>query len=151
MSFAVASLGLLVAAAVAEVSLVAVLLAVLTLVLVLARSMLTLTEVGALAVARFEAGTDDLTGLANRRAFQRRLAVSLAPPGRPLTLLLIDLDRFKDVNDSLGHTIGDELLSLVARRIEGLLRGDDLLARLGGDEFAILTSGRGAGSRHPSR
>ncbi len=139
MVFAVASIGLLVTASRAEMPAVAVGLAVLTLVLVLARTLLALIEVGALATARLEAGTDDLTGLANRRSFQRRLARDLTPPGQTVTLLLIDLDRFKEVNDSLGHTVGDELLCLVARRIEGTLRAEDLLARLGGDEFAVLT------------
>ena len=138
MIFGVSAIGLLVTASQAAFSPIVVWLAGVTLVLVLGRTLLALVEVGGLAAARLEAGTDDLTGLANRRAFQRGLSTSLAPPARPLTLLLIDLDRFKDVNDSLGHTVGDELLCLVSRRLEQTVRAGDLLSRLGGDEFAIV-------------
>jgi diguanylate cyclase (GGDEF)-like protein len=84
---------------------------------------------------------DELTGLPNRRAFTERLAVAVADAGtsgeRP-TVLFCDLDRFKVVNDNLGHAAGDELLSVVASRIVSSLPDDAVAARLGGDEFAIL-------------
>ena len=81
---------------------------------------------------------DPLTGLGNRRAFQAALAAVLARAEDEAALLLLDLDRFKHVNDSLGHPIGDALLRLVAQRLRGSLRSGDTLVRLGGDEFAIL-------------
>jgi len=84
---------------------------------------------------------DPLTGLPNRVLLQDRLAQALAfsrRSGRSFVVAVIDLDRFKWVNDSLGHGAGDELLRQVARRIERLLRGTDTLARVGGDEFVAL-------------
>ena len=90
------------------------------------------------------AGTlDPLTGLCNRAVFVeglgRRLDVIKArPAGSRFAVLYLDLDRFKVVNDSLGHLVGDELLTAVSRRLESCLRPGDALARLGGDEFAIL-------------
>ena len=90
-----------------------------------------------------QAISDDLTGLPNRRALHRRSRALLADPEMPQALLLLDLDRFKEVNDSLGHHAGDELLVQVATRLKERLRSDDLLVRLGGDEFAILLDGAG--------
>ena len=85
------------------------------------------------------ARTDDLTGLRNRRAFNTDVPTRLAAgAGRNSALLLLDLDRFKEVNDSLGHDVGDRLLIQVGIRLNRQLRAGDLLARLGGDEFAIL-------------
>ena len=86
---------------------------------------------------------DPLTGLCNRAVFVeglgRRLdAVKARPAGGRFAVLYLDLDRFKIVNDSLGHMVGDELLTAVSRRLESCLRQGDALARLGGDEFAIL-------------
>ena len=85
---------------------------------------------------------DGLTGLANRVLFMDRLACALADLQRRATphfaVLFFDLDRFKNVNDSLGHTLGDKLLVGIARRLEHFLRPGDTVARLGGDEFAIL-------------
>ena len=86
---------------------------------------------------------DPLTGLCNRAVFVERLGRRLAAFkrqkfGDSFAALYLDLDRFKVVNDSLGHHVGDELLSAVARRLESCLRQDDAIARLGGDEFAIL-------------
>ena len=81
---------------------------------------------------------DPLTGLGNRRAFQAALAAALARPTTEAALLLLDLDRFKHINDSLGHPVGDTLLRLVAKRLRASLRAGDILVRLGGDEFAVL-------------
>ena len=84
-----------------------------------------------------QAFTDSLTGLPNRALFRDRLAQSVAG-GTAVTVLLIDLDDFKLVNDSLGHSAGDELLATLAGRLRREMRPGDTLARLGGDEFAIL-------------
>ena len=87
---------------------------------------------------------DPLTGLPNRRLFQDRLehAVARAERQERLTaLMFLDLDHFKDVNDSLGHEVGDALLQAVAERLKELLRATDSVARLGGDEFAIIQCG----------
>jgi diguanylate cyclase (GGDEF)-like protein len=81
---------------------------------------------------------DPLTGLANRTLFLDRLGDALASGRRDYTLLFLDLDDFKTINDSLGHSIGDELLEAVAGRLRGTLKSGDLAARLGGDEFAVL-------------
>jgi diguanylate cyclase (GGDEF)-like protein len=91
-----------------------------------------------------EASTDPLSGLANRAAFQTRLEAILAKPNRRSStqaVLFMDIDDFKDVNDTLGHAAGDELLRVVATRLTGTVRPGDLVARLGGDEFALLLDG----------
>jgi len=93
------------------------------------------------ARAEHQALHDPLTGLANRAMFQQRLTQALerlSPGGDPVALLALDLDRFKHVNDTLGHEAGDELLRQVSGRINALLGDTDTLARLGGDEFVIL-------------
>ncbi|MCI2239609.1 EAL domain-containing protein [Kineococcus sp. TRM81007] len=90
-----------------------------------------------------QAVTDDLTGLANRRALFQRLA---RPGGRATGLLLLDLDRFKEVNDTLGHHRGDDLLRAVAARLTARLPHEALLTRLGGDEFALVLPGAGTGA-----
>ena len=84
---------------------------------------------------------DPLTELPNRRLFQELLLREVAQAKRAdkvLGVVILDLDHFKDVNDSLGHTFGDLLLMRVAKRLQRILREDDLVARLGGDEFALL-------------
>ena len=85
---------------------------------------------------------DALTGLPNRALFMDRLKTSLAEvkkgDGYSFGVLFLDLDRFKVVNDSLGHQIGDQLLVATARRLESCLRPGDIVARLGGDEFAVI-------------
>lgn len=88
-----------------------------------------------------QAFNDDLTGLANRALFGDRLRHALARGTRhdsQAAVMLLDLDGFKRVNDSLGHSAGDELLIAIARRLEAVVRAGDTAARLGGDEFAIL-------------
>jgi diguanylate cyclase (GGDEF)-like protein len=88
----------------------------------------------------FLARHDVLTGLANRALFQERLeqASALADRGRGFAVLCLDLDRFKAVNDTLGHPIGDALLRAVSDRLREVVRESDTIARLGGDEFAII-------------
>ena len=84
---------------------------------------------------------DPLTGLANRAALSDEIGRALRAgrrSGRLTAVLMIDLDRFKNVNDSLGHAVGDELLQAAARRIESCIRSSDLLARPGGDEFVVV-------------
>jgi diguanylate cyclase (GGDEF)-like protein len=96
----------------------------------------------ALARTSHEALHDPLTGLANRAQLYRTLALMFggddAAPSHTFALCLVDLDRFKEVNDSLGHAIGDELLQAVAERLRSAIGESDLVARLGGDEFALL-------------
>ena len=90
---------------------------------------------------QYQATHDTLTGLFNRWQFNQRLeqgVAEVARHGRPMTLLLIDLDDFKTINDSYGHAAGDQALKEVARRLKGCLRAADTLARLGGDEFTVL-------------
>jgi diguanylate cyclase (GGDEF)-like protein/PAS domain S-box-containing protein len=92
----------------------------------------------------FMAHHDALTGLANRAAIAQKIEEAAARQrrwGDPFTVLLLDLDRFKHVNDTLGHSAGDALLREAATRLKALLRETDVLARLGGDEFAIIQSG----------
>lgn len=87
---------------------------------------------------------DSLTGLPNRVLFHDRLEMAIKQTRRneeKLAILFVDLDHFKQVNDSLGHSIGDELLIEVAKRLQSLLRDSDTIARMGGDEFNILLDG----------
>ncbi len=95
----------------------------------------TAAQAGLVRVAT-EASTDALTGLRNRRSLLAELVLREHRSGHHL--VMIDLNRFKDVNDSLGHEAGDELLTIVSQRLAAGLRPDDILARLGGDEFAVL-------------
>jgi diguanylate cyclase (GGDEF)-like protein len=91
--------------------------------------------------SRRQATLDDLTGLVNRKGLvaEARHALALSQwQGSRSALVMLDLDRFKEVNDALGHPVGDEVLRRVAERLRGALRPDDLVARLGGDEFAVL-------------
>ncbi len=89
---------------------------------------------------------DILTGLANRAVFreelEERLSILKAAPDGRLAVMCFDLDRFKQVNDTLGHSFGDKVLCLVAERVRGCLEPGDLVARLGGDEFAIVLYGQ---------
>src|SRR5690606_23117857 len=92
---------------------------------------------------RHAANTDYLTGIGNRRAFEAamRAAVRTVSESVPMTLLLFDLDEFKQVNDRLGHQAGDSLLAAFAKVVGQQLREPDLFWRLGGDEFAVLLRG----------
>ncbi len=87
---------------------------------------------------------DSLTGLPNRLLFSDRLRVAMVHANRyrqKLAVLFLDVDRFKVINDSLGHSIGDELLRRIAERVGGCIRQEDTIARLGGDEFTVLLPG----------
>ncbi|MEV6637898.1 EAL domain-containing protein [Actinoplanes sp. NPDC051470] len=107
----------------------------------------TVKETSSLAAVH-EASHDSLTGLPGRTLFLQRLDHELAASGgeSEVSVLFIDLARFKAVNDTLGHHAGDELLVKVGERIRDCLRDEDLAARLGGDEFAVLVAGAGAGT-----
>ena len=99
---------------------------------------------------RYQAHHDPLTGLPNRTMFTQQIASALrAADGEPSSVgaLVIDLDDFKHINDSLGHAVGDELLKMVATRLAGHLTSSDFAARLGGDEFAVLVAGTSTGWR----
>ena len=115
-------------------------LATFTLLLAAARTWMSFRQVQRLFDARRQAVTDELTGLGNRRALfdhgEQRL--DAADAADRLALVLIDLDNFKEINDTLGHHAGDELLRETARRLAARMVDPDLLVRLGGDEFALL-------------
>jgi diguanylate cyclase (GGDEF)-like protein len=92
----------------------------------------------------YESAHDGLTGLPNRKLIIERteLALEMADDsGTHVALFLLDLNRFKEINDTLGHRVGDELLAMVGRRLTSVLRPGDVIARLGGDEFAMLVTG----------
>ena len=133
------------------VSTVALGLAGATLTVAAARMALSLHQQRALNDShQHQALTDELTGLGNRRYLLDELEQALgalphdAEPGRGLALLLIDLDHFKEINDSFGHQTGDALLRQIGPRIRQVVRRNDLVARLGGDEFAVLLYGANA-------
>jgi diguanylate cyclase (GGDEF)-like protein len=117
--------------------------------LVLVRQIGVIRENGRLLV-RFKtlAATDGLTGIANRRHFCELATERLARGGQ-IAVLVLDVDDFKDINDSLGHEAGDQALVAVGARLQACLGPDDLVARLGGDEFAILLSRREAARSAP--
>jgi diguanylate cyclase (GGDEF)-like protein len=116
--------------------------ALVTLVCTVARLMLALREAQGSAEALRLSRTDELTGLPNRRALLGAVDDAMRA-GTPLGLMLLDLDGFKDVNDSLGHSVGDEVLISLGRRMRMNVDQKVLLARLGGDEFALLVPGEG--------
>ncbi|WP_082177807.1 putative bifunctional diguanylate cyclase/phosphodiesterase [Arthrobacter sp. RIT-PI-e] len=132
----VAGLAVLVLASQREVVLLAVVFAALT--LALAALPLVFRHRLRLSHANHQARTDELTGLLNRRALYTDMPARLHANGRRRSaVLLLDLDKFKEINDGLGHDVGDRLLVQVAGRLAGGLQEEDLLARMGGDEFVV--------------
>ncbi|MDQ1654458.1 MAG: hypothetical protein QOI35_3658 [Cryptosporangiaceae bacterium] len=130
------------------VDLTAVVLASAALLAAAGRVLLSLRDLRQLSESRRQALTDDLTGLANRRMFTQRLTARVQAYAEraghnrgQLTVLVVDLDRFKEVNDAFGHPVGDDLLTQVGDRLHLAVRPSDLIARLGGDEFALLLDG----------
>jgi diguanylate cyclase (GGDEF)-like protein len=113
--------------------------AVLTLLAAGGRLVLALREARGAAEALALSQTDDLTMLPNRRAVRNRLDEGLAA-NLPLSLMLLDMDGFKEVNDTLGHAAGDTVLQLAAHRMRDALPPDVMIARLGGDEFAVVAN-----------
>jgi diguanylate cyclase (GGDEF)-like protein len=137
--FGVVSLGVLATSMYRHDSSVVVILAIAALGLVICRMAMTLREVRHSTANYQDARTDYLTGLPNRRAFLERLESTFSSePGAAghTGVLLVDIDGFKEVNDALGHTAGDELLCVVAKRFEHRLGDRGVLARIGGDEYA---------------
>jgi diguanylate cyclase len=119
----------------------ALVLATLTLTAAMGRTLLSLQEARSATESRRQAMTDELTGLPNRRAFLGRLAEVIEVArleGETVALLMVDLDRFKEVNDTLGHAAGDDLLASVGPRLAGAVGRDGRIARLGGDEFGVV-------------
>jgi diguanylate cyclase (GGDEF)-like protein len=139
--FSVLALGLLALDRLHPLNGFTVILALAAVLAALVRTTLTLRELQLLADARHESLTDALTGLPSRRHFHRRMDAVVREAeaeALPFALLIFDLDRFKELNDTLGHAAGDTLLQLVGRRLREALGHGALLARLGGDEFAVL-------------
>lgn len=102
----------------------------------------TTNDVKDLAVLQHESITDALTGLRNRRYFDQRLAEEVALSSRykhPLTLMLLDVDHFKRINDTYGHTVGDEVLINLSKVVFDAVRDSDIVARYGGEEIVIIT------------
>ena len=109
-----------------------------TIALAFLRMAVAMTDARKMSEEQLLARTDELTGLANRRRFIAEFEEFQKAPG---SLLILDLDGFKPVNDRLGHEVGDQLLAQVARRLERVIPRGALLARLGGDEFGVLVPG----------
>jgi diguanylate cyclase (GGDEF)-like protein len=137
--YATVSLAILAVGQFEDINTAAVALATVTVLAGMARAGLTVIE--RLRESHYQAITDDLTGLGNRRHLVDRLRTAIdaaAQDGTELALLLIDLDGFKELNDTLGHPAGDQVLRQIGPRLSEILRAGDTLARLGGDEFAVV-------------
>ena len=148
-AFTVSALGLLVYDHFSRLDPIALTLAMLTMCFAFARVALTFRDVRALAETRRQAMTDDLTLMPNRRHFLRCVRegiVASRATGESVALLLVDLDHFKELNDTLGHDAGDQLLCQVGERLHAVLRASDTAARLGGDEFGVLLSDSAGGA-----
>ena len=139
-TFAALALGVLVWAAAADLNAGVIVLAAAALVLVLGRLVLTLRETVALGETRRLSLTDEVTGGPNRRALLSAADESIAAES-PFSLLMLDLNRFKELNDSLGHQAGDEALRLISRRLSRVVDAGDTVGRLGGDEFGVVLAG----------
>ena len=135
LGFAATALTLLGVGQFIDIGIAAPTLAIVTVLTGMARAGITVVE--RLRESEHRSITDDLTGLGNRRHLLDRLRAAIEEGG-DLALLLVDLDGFKELNDTLGHHAGDEVLRQIGPRLSELLRDDDTLARLGGDEFAVV-------------
>jgi diguanylate cyclase (GGDEF)-like protein len=148
-AFTVSALGLLIYDHFSRLDPIALTLAMLTMFFAFARVALTFRDVRALAETRRQAMTDDLTSMPNRRHFLRCVRdgiIAGRATGESVALLLVDLDHFKELNDTLGHDAGDQLLCQVGERLHAVLRASDTAARLGGDEFGVLLSDSSGGT-----
>jgi len=140
-AFTLGALGLLFYDHFTRLDPVALALALLTVIAAFARTGLAFRDVRSLAETRLQAITDDLTNMPNRRHFLDRLHREIASAraaGTGVVLLLVDLDHFKELNDTLGHDAGDRLICQVGERLRGVTGAGELAARLGGDEFGVL-------------
>ncbi len=141
-AFFLGCLALVLAGNYVEVPQTGVWLAVASMLVTVQRTARTYIALRALPETRRQARTDELTGLTNRRGFFDALEQRLERhPRSPATVLMLDLDRFKELNDTMGHHTGDRLLAQLGPRLTSALRPADTLARLGGDEFAVLCPG----------
>jgi diguanylate cyclase len=144
LGFGLGALALLTSDAVRPLGPVSVALAATAVAASMLRTVLSFRELRALAETRRQATTDELTDLPNRRAFHRELTAAIeraAARSDTLAVMVIDLDHFKELNDTLGHHAGDLLLEQIGPRLRSALRSHDVLARLGGDEFAVVLAG----------
>jgi diguanylate cyclase (GGDEF)-like protein len=142
-AFTMSALGLLIYDHFSRLDPIALTLAMLTMLVAFARVALTFRDVHALAETRRQAMTDDLTLMPNRRHFLRCVRegiIASRATGESVALMIVDLDHFKELNDTLGHDAGDQLLRQVGERLNAVLRASDTAARLGGDEFGVLLS-----------